>query len=427
MTTSGLCSWRLEVPIFVLVACGWLAPPTSADVHVVDIYGGGDFIQIQDAIDASTDGDTILVKGGGYATFTVDDKSLWIVADLDTRGFPVVIWDTVRVKNLSAGKSVFLYDITAIGVPSSPPQPGLSLTNNVGHVRAQECDFYGASGSPDRRGGSGADIASCFSVAFQQCTFTGGPGYKESECDGCYTPYESGGDGVSTAGSVLAFYDCTLAGGNATTNNWQSIAGDGGHGCDVQSFGFFASGSRFYGGRGGDATDWQAPQAGNGGHGVRVAAGAVQLLDNIYSGGQGGLAREGFPGDAGASTQGPGIVNFLIGDKRLGSADVEVGSGQSLSVSLIGQPGDRVYLPMVLTSNWRYWPAKLGVWLVPLPVKLTYTPIAILPASGTAVVQVPVPNLPQSEAVRQVFAQCLFLSAQGQFVLGSPLHIVIRN
>ncbi len=427
MTTSWFRSLRPDAAIFALAACTWLAPRASADVHIVDIYGGGDFTQIQAAIDASVDGDTIFVKGGGYATFTVDDKSLWIVAEPDTPGFPVIIWDTVRVKNLSAGKSVFLYDITAIGIPASPPQAGLILTDNVGHVRAEACEFYGASGAPNRAGASGADIATCFSVSFQMCSFTGGPGYQESQCDGCYTPYESGGDGVSTAGSVLAFYDCTLSGGNATTNNWQSIAGSGGHGCDVQSFGFFASGSRFYGGGGGQATDWQAPQAGNGGHGVRVAAGAAQLLDNTYSGGQGGLAPEGFPGVPGASTQGPGIVNFLSGQKRLGSANAQVGSGQSLSVTLIGRPGDRVYLPTAPTSNWRYLAAKLGVWLIPVPVRLDHTPIAILPASGTAVVQVPMPNLSPSESARQVFAQCMFLSAQGQFVLGSPLHIVIRN
>jgi pectin methylesterase-like acyl-CoA thioesterase len=53
----------------------------SANVLVVDASGGGSYTQIQPAIDAADDGDTILVKSGSYTWFSVIDKSIAIVGD----------------------------------------------------------------------------------------------------------------------------------------------------------------------------------------------------------------------------------------------------------------------------------------------------------------------------------------------------------
>ena len=54
---------KLHVALAVLLAIG---APCSAATIVVDLNGGGDFTEIQPAIDAARDGDTVLVRPGEY-------------------------------------------------------------------------------------------------------------------------------------------------------------------------------------------------------------------------------------------------------------------------------------------------------------------------------------------------------------------------
>ncbi|MFN0241439.1 MAG: hypothetical protein ACKVWV_00955 [Planctomycetota bacterium] len=382
-----------------------LAPLASANVWVVASQGGGDFTQIQPAINASADGDTLIVKPGGYSAFTIVDKSIWILAEMPGS---VAVNGNNAVRDLAAGKSVVLSGLSCTG--AAP----LELTNDVGHVRAQDCSFSG---------GLGARITSCLSVAFQACLFVGGNAFNN-----CSSGCGNGGDGVWTTLSIVAFYDCTLVGGDGASTDWASVAGSGGHGCNVDTFGVFASGTNFFGGNGGSATGAQGQIAGHGGYGVFVNHSTqAQLLDNLYFPGTGGIAREGWDGSPGQNAGGLGNAHLLNGTKRLCSAQPLVGSGQSLLVTFVGQPGDRVYLPMSAQSNWSYAPLLAGVWLLPLPVWMNKVPIAVIPASGTTTVQVPMPVLPPSESLRRVFAQALFRSAQGTAVLGSGLTIAVRN
>jgi pectin methylesterase-like acyl-CoA thioesterase len=88
---------RRSAPIQVLAIVG-LAFLANAGVIVVDATGGGDFTQIQPAIDAAVDGDTIYVKRTGlYASFTVDDKALSVVGH-DNPLWPDVT-GTIEIKN----------------------------------------------------------------------------------------------------------------------------------------------------------------------------------------------------------------------------------------------------------------------------------------------------------------------------------------
>ena len=60
--------------VAVLLAIG---APCGAATIVVDPGGGGDFTEIQPAIDAAADGDTVLVKSGEYViTEPIDFNSL---------------------------------------------------------------------------------------------------------------------------------------------------------------------------------------------------------------------------------------------------------------------------------------------------------------------------------------------------------------
>jgi pectin methylesterase-like acyl-CoA thioesterase len=72
----------------------------SADVLVVAAGGGGDFLEIQAAIDAANEGDTILVKSGTYLSFLIVGKQLEVLADTNAS---VHVDGAVRVRSLEAG------------------------------------------------------------------------------------------------------------------------------------------------------------------------------------------------------------------------------------------------------------------------------------------------------------------------------------
>jgi hypothetical protein len=434
MTTFPFRGVRSKFAVCVLAASAWFAPSAAADVWTVIPNGSGDFVQIQAAVDAAVDGDVLLVSPGTYAGFAIEEKSVWVLAV----GGTVTVTNTVSIQNLTSNQSALLAGITvnAQTILDFPPPrtlrqaPGLSLANNVGHVRAQNCTFKGARGTTQYselgNGGAGADIESCLSVAFSGCSFLGGNGRFACDFVWCGAPYARGGHGVRTNLSIAAFYACTLQGGVGDQAE-ADPPGNGGNGCDVPTFAIFASGTQFIGGQGG----WMQNvhfSGGNGGDGVHVASGArAFLLDNSYTPGPAGFSSFGNHGNPGSTTAGGGIFNFWNEPKRLATSSILATSGGTLTVSFQGAPGDRVYLPTASTSHWQLVKVKFGVWLLPVPVRLDHTPVAILSPSGTATIQFPMPNLAAGESVRRAFAQAVFLSTQGQVVLGSPLHFAILN
>ena len=64
-----------------LAALALLALPVRAGILVVDASGGGDFLDLQAAVDASVEGDTILVRAGTYAGFVATGKGLLVAAE----------------------------------------------------------------------------------------------------------------------------------------------------------------------------------------------------------------------------------------------------------------------------------------------------------------------------------------------------------
>src|SRR5204862_534062 len=79
------------------------------------------FTHLQEAVDAATDGDTILIAEGVYEGFTIDDKALNLVAVPNQF---VRIEGTVTVLNLAVQRTVLLSRIDVQGIS----HPGVSDT-----------------------------------------------------------------------------------------------------------------------------------------------------------------------------------------------------------------------------------------------------------------------------------------------------------
>lgn len=188
-----------------------LAYPSFASVIVVDDSGGADFTQVSAAVAAAADGDTILVKAGTYDTpYTIQSKSLTIVAEL---GATVAVQSIFTGPVLSIVRLLRPHQRVVIRGLDGP----LALVENAGSVRVEDgrlrgvtgqCIFPGA-GLP---GGAGAMVSNCASVAFARCELTGGDG-AQLFIPGVFDCCTAGGPGLSAAGSSIALYQTTLAGG----------------------------------------------------------------------------------------------------------------------------------------------------------------------------------------------------------------------
>ncbi len=67
----------MKTTILGLVLAAALTVPALGREIVVDLNGGGDFTEIQPAIDAAEDGDTVLVRSGEYViTESIDFNPL---------------------------------------------------------------------------------------------------------------------------------------------------------------------------------------------------------------------------------------------------------------------------------------------------------------------------------------------------------------
>ncbi len=92
--------------------------------------GAGDFLTIQEAVDAASRGGTILVKAGDYPGFTIEGKALQVVAE---SGHQVRVTEHVWIKNQRNGDDLYLSGFAArywmghAGPPAGGVHGGLTL------------------------------------------------------------------------------------------------------------------------------------------------------------------------------------------------------------------------------------------------------------------------------------------------------------
>ena len=157
-----------------------LAAPATADVHVVDLGGGGDFLDLQPAIDAAADGDILLVKAGNlYTSALIDGKGLTIVAE----DGDFVLADWFEVRNLPARRTVMLAGMRAT-------QPGTQgeiarLTDNLGAVRLLDMELY----APQGGNNFGVYLLNCTDVVFTRCVMSGAWAQAHDDPSSCSAGY----------------------------------------------------------------------------------------------------------------------------------------------------------------------------------------------------------------------------------------------
>ncbi len=402
-----------------------------AGVIVVDAAGGGDFTQIQPAINAALDNDTILVKPGNYSGTLYVDRPVTVIGD--EGALPIVTGDC-EVGLLSSGEVATLARLKV----QNDAGPGLVVALLSGSVRVVECEFIGSNGTmnPGNLPASGAAVGSGVgavsdNVAFVGCTIRGGNGVSVLGCAG--NGWSGGAFGLAANGRV-ALYECVVEGGRGGTGG---VSGGGG-GPAIFSFSYddtpsflFAARSNLHGGVGGDTECAGSGCPGNGASGFHATSTFLGnppqpepigwVFDLMVGGGAPGQAVNG-PGSSECNPANPGpqysgVLPFEFSVASIGfSIPAIAREGDFVTATFTGPPGARVYVNDRLTTTFEAVASWRGVLLAPFAPDGAPTreiKWGVIPASGELKRTYHVPQLPPGVEAQTRFLQAYRIGANG--------------
>jgi hypothetical protein len=386
------------------------APPAWADVIIVDAAGGGAFTEIDAAVSAAVDGDTLLVRTGTYGGFALDARELDVVA---AEHAVVTVAGFVFVVNLAADHDVVLSGLSLAG--GSSLGACLHILDCAGQVRVVDTTVKGADGTfAVADGAIACAVRRSSRVAFFHCQLHGG-GPGVSLCS-----LARGGVGLIVDQSTVELYGVTAHGG-CLESSPLPLGGHGGHGgLLIQSAVVRASGGVFQGGAGGDSgLDLTICSCGNGGSGLIVDASASALL-------RGTSVAGGTPGASSPSSScSPGVG--LVGTATTSAAplrSIDLGRiarfGGSIQGDVSGEAGDQVLLLISTKAAQHHYPGYGGSLHVGVPYYLRGLGLGTIGSSGTLAFQGGVVGFPLGLQEEHIFVQTLHFSSSGGRWLGDP-------
>lgn len=387
---------------FFALATTALHSSARSDVIVVDESGGGDFVEIQEAVDAAGEGDLILLRPGHYGPFTIQDKGIHVAAD---EGAQVYV-EAFVVRDLAGGKVCSVSGVIASAASTAAPS-ALSLYDNLGAVWLQDCVFRKGYGSAP---GDAVTIVGCANVVFGSCEI-----FASSS--------SASGAGIAVFGSNVALYDSVVEGGRGPASL------QGGAGLYAVTSTLYLSASRIEGGDGfGPCSDFcETPGDGGPGLALHAESEAYFVFTEFY-GGLGGSSGLGlFCGYCACGEDGPptlvttgSILIPLPGGPRGLDLPAVVREGESVHVHFAGLPGDSAYLPRALVSDFVLRPDLLGVQHLAAPLDGLGRLLGVLPEGGQATVEFQAGSFGEQSHSSTVLLQLLTVDEGGQAALGTP-------
>lgn len=421
----------------ILALAAASAAPAAAGVLLVDSMGGGAFTTIQAAVNASADGDIVLVKIGNYAPFMVGDRAIAIVSD-SIGGAHVN--GTIHVAGLSAGKTVVLDGLVAKGVYSTnePNGYGLRVFGCAGHVRAQNCSFTGSNGNPNPlfnctavgivKGWDGALAENCSDVGFTRCVLQGGNAsnlFEFPECDGDPQTGDPGGNGLRAKNSIVSVYDGLSAGGAGGTA-WY-YGGAGGAGIALDGASLVASAGTMKGGNGGSAWDYFGlPMPGGGAAGLAIDSTSVgRTLGATFQSGVGGQSLAGTAPSA-PPVFSAGTYVVLPGSPKNFLAPAVLREMQSDNLQIQGNAGETAFLFLSIGTDATWAPSLKGMLLLSGASLLGPYGFGTLPGSGSILAPIVGPNLPASVLGAEIWMQ-MVVAGPGGGTLSAGKHVTLLD
>lgn len=241
-----------------VAACLAISTPLAfADLTVGDPLLGGDFPDIQSAVDAALEGEDILILPGSYVPPTIDGKSVRLFA---SGNGTVLLQDpsnpegaALTVRNLGAGQ-FFLATGLDVARQASPPSllvegPAVRIEDCQGLVHLQDCTGVVSDLFPEEGGiGPGLAVDRSAKVVLVDCLFEGSSrvvqgfsstqepagvrcsdatliavrtrmtGHEALDLGESFLAAKSGSGLLVTDDSDARLHDCVLVGGNSDLN-----------------------------------------------------------------------------------------------------------------------------------------------------------------------------------------------------------------
>jgi hypothetical protein len=413
----------------------------AGNVYVVS--PSGPYTQIQPAIDAASDYDTILVKphpspSSSYNGFIVNGKSLVIVGD-PIVGQPVRVRGEMRFDATPASGLLVLSSIDGAGLMTFPGTRTLRSVSNLGSVRVQNCQLTGAR-YPCAQLIADADTQFVASDILGRDLV-----YSE--------PVNGDGTGVHSIDTTLRLFGCNVSGGNgvdAAPNPdpevgilWGGSAGDA---LAVDGGWAFAAATTFHGGDGGVGSLYWCPEGGgadggHGGDGIQVGydyqgGGITSQMFTLSCTMQGGLGADGGAGACPGADGQSGLPVRLISSGAVwqpfnnGSARYLSGAplareNASVALTARGVAGDRVYVRIELVDPSQTFPFS-GIHSPIGPAqKPRFVFLGTIPASGTLSTTIPTGPLGAGVQSRLWRLRSTFVVSSGAVAEGNDFVVAI--
>ncbi len=424
----------LVVAFFVAAKSRRPAQPPTSTGHVL-VVGPGNFSTIQDAVDQAADGDSILVKAGSYAGFSIVNKDLRVFAD---QGSVVNVLGHVSVNRLAASKVVVL---AGLGISRQNGFVALTTYQDSGALRLQQCSIRGFQASG--YGTAGVEIEGSSNVCLSSCVVQAGNGAW------------GGPRGIEASGSTVAIYDSNLRGGAGGYGDCDGGPGGPGGAAYEQtetnpSF-VFLSGSSLFGGTGGmggyyacdDCNDYGSAGGvgGDGGPCVQqfgsfqnpVSVGTLNLGLSPGQGGPGGEGcslgicclgqPNGAPGSNGPQFQIPGQqLQQLSGSSRRFLTPRVARANATATLSCYGLPGDAYQVFLSSALEFTYLPNLHGVRLAQVSSAQLVASGAV-PSSGLFAPTITLPPLRGADS-RPLYLQAYVRDSSGQRFLCAQMTLL---
>ncbi|MEM7309626.1 MAG: right-handed parallel beta-helix repeat-containing protein [Planctomycetota bacterium] len=369
-----------------------------------------DFAQIQDAVDAASDGDAILVRPGTYFGFDVVAKGLTIFAEeLGTVELPDVFSSTaIEVSNLQPGQVVVIRGIEMRRVQDDDldTEATIALNDNLGFVLFEDCDVSSTGSITIQPAGRALRVRNSAGVAAVRCVLFGG---------------------VYSLNSEVSLYESFLVGPRGDDCSPPLVATPGRPAMEIDEGRAFLAGCTLIGGKGGDGYAFTNCCPAEGDVALRLDAGAptVHVLDTELNGGAPGSEVDcGIP-DAPPTEVVSGTVIDVPGTLGSGYVRALGVEGELLRFVQEGELGALVFVGLSTQPLPLYFP-PLGLLLPNLLSAVDLPPVGPL-GTGPAYTDVPVPALPAGLTGLELYTQTYLLTPAGVGTLGAPSVSVLAD
>lgn len=417
----------------MLAATAIAAVTAFGDVRVVRQSPVATYPEIQDAIEASSDGDVVLVERGTYGSFNVRNKSITVIVDV---GHEVHVTGPLRLFGTTPARTIFVSGLRSRGYSSNTwvTRTGAVVRHCHGPVRIQDCELDALSPMAiPCTPGEGLYTEDCADVIATHCEIVGS---ELGNVSG------HGGPGVAAHSSTVALFDCWSRGGRGALDygfcppsGTNGVLGTGGPGASIEPTNvfFFAARTVFSGAQGldGSCAMGGCQPAGDGGDGFvnATSGGTVWLHACRMLAGRAGRPDTtcGFGcQQAGASgTQLVGAATITQAPTLGLRATALAREGQTIALDLLGPPGETVTIWTTDRTTYRLQPSASGVLAADDPGPEPRLLLGRLSGSGVLHAEWKAPELGPGVESRVVWVQALSTAANGTRRMSEPRGVVI--